>query len=767
MRTIILFLLIYMGLVYGQTGVIFNGTVLPSDVSSWAWGGSTVEVADGTGPDGSNAVKWVQGGGWSGIGFTIDPPFNLSEVWQTGKAKIKLKCEEGVDSMRIQYVGGDGKLGKVFHPIADNQWHEYVFPTSELVYQDGTSGFDPSSVYQVEIFAENSGIAGKIIYITDWYVTSGPLIIFNGIAIPSNLELWTWGTTSVEVEQGAGSVPGTNAIKWTQGDGGMGFGLTVTPAHNLSEDWQTDSVKFKLKAEEGVDSITIMFYGPENEKAVGSSFPPIADNQWHEYAFPLNEMVYLIGDSGFDSSSIRYVELNSGAYGVGEGIANKVIYITDWWTGNPIFDVIAPTAPTDLNAAAGAYANTITWSDVAGESGERYNIYYSKNPITDVNQADVVELKINENLQQTEHALFAPTVDQQVSYYYAITCSDASGNNSEISTFGPIANTAKGIPTISVNPPAPNFAADGDLTEWSGIVPTHRAPSDGAQYVVSWGDPFDNDEDLTVDAYLAVDNTYFYFALDAIDDVVSYSDPSTNQTDSPDLHIGLYNWHGPSHTSYRRGDQPDYLIRFAQSRIVIDLIANGDSLLIPGNDYFYGEKDLTPGYIIEARIPWSMLAERAGDSVFIPVEGYRIPIDFLINDADAEGFRESMLCYSPNNDGNSWADVSLWSYTWIGNLWEPLGVNDDNLVNSYSLSQNYPNPFNPTTQIKYSLSKPGSATLKVYDLLGKLVATLINEQKNSGSYTITFNATNLSSGVYFYQLNSGTFSSTKKMMVIK
>jgi hypothetical protein len=86
---------------------------------------------------------------------------------------------------------------------------------------------------------------------------------------------------------------------------------------------------------------------------------------------------------------------------------------------------------------------------------------------------------------------------------------------------------------------------------------------------------------------------------------------------------------------------------------------------------------------------------------------------------------------------------------------------------NYSLSQNYPNPFNPTTKISYALPKSGLVTLKVYDILGKEVATLVNEVKNVGSYTVDFSGSNLSSGVYFYKLSVGDFSSIKKMTLIK
>lgn len=90
-----------------------------------------------------------------------------------------------------------------------------------------------------------------------------------------------------------------------------------------------------------------------------------------------------------------------------------------------------------------------------------------------------------------------------------------------------------------------------------------------------------------------------------------------------------------------------------------------------------------------------------------------------------------------------------------------------NTPDKYSLSQNNPNPFNPTTKIDYQIPKSGFVTLRIFDLLGREVATLVNEEKASGSYTIEFNGSNLSSGTYFYRMESGTFIETKKMMLMK
>jgi hypothetical protein len=85
----------------------------------------------------------------------------------------------------------------------------------------------------------------------------------------------------------------------------------------------------------------------------------------------------------------------------------------------------------------------------------------------------------------------------------------------------------------------------------------------------------------------------------------------------------------------------------------------------------------------------------------------------------------------------------------------------------FYLGQNYPNPFNPSTNIKYSIPQDENVTLKVYDILGKEVTTLVNEYQQAGSFDVVFNGSNLSSGVYYYQLKAGNFVSTKKMILLR
>ncbi|MDZ4712411.1 MAG: T9SS type A sorting domain-containing protein, partial [bacterium] len=97
------------------------------------------------------------------------------------------------------------------------------------------------------------------------------------------------------------------------------------------------------------------------------------------------------------------------------------------------------------------------------------------------------------------------------------------------------------------------------------------------------------------------------------------------------------------------------------------------------------------------------------------------------------------------------------------------GISNLNLEipDKYSLSQNYPNPFNPTTKINFSVPVNSLVKLKIYDVLGKEVMTLINEQKQAGNYAAEFNGANLSSGIYFFRMEAGEFVDVKRMVLVK
>lgn len=744
------------------SAIVFNGVELSGNLSSWAWGQSSFALEEGAGNvPGRNAMKWVQGNewgnGWTGVGVTADPVFDLGSVWQTDSATITLKCEEGVGALRIQYEGGGGKVGKVFTPIADGQWHKYTIALKDMVPQDNTTGFDSAHVNVVGIMAEASGVAGKVIYITDWWTghpaISFPAIFFNGIAVPSRMAQFTWGQSQLAVETGAGVVANSNALKWIQGNewnnGWTGAGYNIDPKYDLSGAWAIDTMTATLKCEPGVGALRFQIEGGTGKK--GITFTPVADNTWKTYKFALKDFIYEDNTTGFDSANVAVVQIMAEA----SGVAGKVVYITDWWTGHPNFDVIPPNAPAGVSAFNGPLQNIIQWTDVPGETKETYSVYYSKDPITDVKAAgvEVAKTGIAENTGLFEHLLFAPAVNQNTSYYYAVTCTDAAGNVSAVSTNTPVqTNTAKGMPSWKLNG-VTNFVADGNLNEWASVTPIVIKPSDGSGHIVA-NTTVGGDADLSAKAYLAMDANYMYVAFDITDDVMSFSAQTTTYlNDCADLYVGLYNWHGAPHSSLQRGAQPDYHFRFLKEKCILD--GGADSILIPGASYYFDEQ-LGGNYIVEAKIPFAVLAQKMKDSLFVPVEGMRLPLDIGLNDADATASREGIMFLSPYSEDHSYEHVWRWVYNWIGDKWfvgneKIADLNEKN----YSLSQNYPNPFNPATRINYSVKQSGMVTLKIYDIMGREVATLVNEVKNAGAHTVTFNAANLSSGVYFYTVNSG------------
>jgi hypothetical protein len=145
--------------------------------------------------------------------------------------------------------------------------------------------------------------------------------------------------------------------------------------------------------------------------------------------------------------------------------------------------------------------------------------------------------------------------------------------------------------------------------------------------------------------------------------------------------------------------------------------------------------------------------------------------------------------FNGSGNGNDYAycvDVDLYGNPVIAGFSRSSGTNDDYTTmkyvlkndddgdnfklkrpNEYELSQNYPNPFNPSTQIKYAIPQNGFVSLKVFDLLGREVCSLVNEYKEAGYYNTIFNGSNLSSGMYFYKLTCGNYTEVKKMILIK
>ncbi|MGB9665230.1 MAG: T9SS type A sorting domain-containing protein, partial [Ignavibacteria bacterium] len=169
------------------------------------------------------------------------------------------------------------------------------------------------------------------------------------------------------------------------------------------------------------------------------------------------------------------------------------------------------------------------------------------------------------------------------------------------------------------------------------------------------------------------------------------------------------------------------------------------------NYNFHMKKLVLDGTEKTYTIPFSEFTQREGNSIVL----------------DPSRLRKISLVYEKRDNMNlTNYDVEIKNIAFLSkNGSKKSGVSE--IPNEYKLSQNYPNPFNPSTMIEFSIVKSEFVSLKVYNILGQEVATLVNEVKNPGIYSVRFDASHLSSGVYIYRLQTETFTATKKMILQK
>ena len=589
------------------------------------------------------------------------------------------------------------------------------------------------------------------------------LVIFNGMGTPPGWgNPFQWGGAQMFVTDGGGYIAGTNALTFIQQDAWSGAGFNIAPAVDLASggEWLSDSISFWMHSEADAPAIRLQLESGDDGK-VGETFTPVAAGGWNHYMFALKDFTEMDNTTNFDTSAVTVFQVLA----EGNGVPERIFHFDNFWTGNPDIDVVAPVAPGNVGAIPGANFNLVTWTDIDGEEGELYHAYASTSAITDVG-ADGVELiasNVIEGAQTATHYLYAPLQNINVSYYYAVVCVDAAGNiGAPGATDAPITNEAKGIPTISLNVPS-NFAADGNISEWSdsGIMPFVINPTTGGV----WSN-VDDDQDLSGTVYLAIDDDYLYFAADVIDDDYHFGEGNWWDQDALQIFFGLYDWRGPKHTSIKRGDEPDYIVYANENTLQLDNPTNS-SIGNSDQDHYHFEM-FDPDYVVEGKISLDTLSALGGDQRFHPVNGMRIPLDIYFHDND-NGTWEGNVGYSTIATDQQWNNPGEWSFTWIGDQATILGNDNETPVTPevFALFPNYPNPFNPVTNIKFSLPENQKVYLGIYSVTGRLVETLVNENRAAGFHMVQWNAGRYASGVYFYRLDSGTKSMTQKMILLK
>ncbi|MCX6168501.1 MAG: T9SS type A sorting domain-containing protein [Ignavibacteriales bacterium] len=699
---------------------------------------------------------------------------------------------------------------------------------------DKINGMEMSVVYIVPGGPTNSPTAAGSILFDDFAVTGDayapPILSFANMASQFGLDDMGWAgdgkgalTLSDEatdkVEGTAGSLKFDYTCFASQDWGGfVAFDIPVTAPEKFVERTYLSLFIKNLKAvtttvpKRAVMRIFLFEKSNGTDEEQWITKVPIDLTQvsdWTRYDLPLKQMTYSTdgdqypptggwglnpngakGDQTFNPDKMTKIRIEVLGVGVGpdagvkgEKLIGTMLLGMMQQSGFQIFDIVAPLAPS-VAIVPGTFSNLVTWTDLTDETTEKYNVYASKSFITNINApgVEVVAFDVPRGTQVIEHLLRSPKTDRSSTVYYAVNAVDKAGNIGAVSSTSSVENMAKGIPTIPILT-VPNWTADGDLKEWtnSGVTPFKLFPENGSAHIMT-GFTVTNNADCSADMYLAMDNTYLYFAANVNDDIVYADDNQYMSTgynwalDAVDIEIGLYNQEAKQHTSYKHGTKPDYHFRFNKVRARSDETGK-DSLLLPGVNYYWQEK-FPSGYVVEARLKISDIAalrrSPAGtlDSIYVK-EGYKIPLDFVVGDNDGKngtdlaGNREGQISWSPFNNDNGWNNPSKLMYTWLGNSDQITTDIEVELPFSYSLDQNYPNPFNPTTQIKYSIAKAGIVTLKIYDILGRQVADLVNKYQDAGKYSIDFNASRLASGVYVYRIESSSFTSVKKMMLIK
>jgi len=726
--------------------------------------------------------------GYDSISFYY---YNSVPQSRAGRAHLRFCLHDVSDSPNGNktYNGNNCEYYYSFHYILDNDpgWHEIKMPLVSNDSWDG-NGFnltgwagiggnheldlDKIKGYSIEVSIDvGSGGAGMERsfgeIILDHLALAGPVsspfILFTGDMLTAKLSTFTWGQSTLEIEEGTG-IDGSNALKWVQGDewanGWTGAGFNINPPQDMMISWGIDSFKCAIKADAGTPAIRLQFEDGTAKR--GHTFTPTDDGEWHHYIFKLTDFVYIDGTSNFDSTNVSVFQVMS----EGNSAVGRTILFDYIWTGNPIIDITGTTEVQGVDAIKSTDSyNLIIWQDNEGESEETYNVYASSSPITDVTAAniEIIAAKILEGTQNAIHYLQYPLEDHEITYYYAVVCIDAYGNDGPPGVSGAIVNTAKGIPTISLDVPV-GFVADGDFTEWwnSDIKPWVLKPETDNVAVGTVNDSLD----LMATVYLAIDDNYLYVAADVTDDVYNFGAGNWWDQDAFEFFIGLYDSRGAKHTSNQRGSEPDYKLQFHKNGIVNEYI--GRTIWTVDDADYHLEDFSGVDWVIEAKVPLDSIA--GDDDVrFHPVRGMRVPIELYFHDND--GAWNGNLAWSPFNTDLAWQSPTQWSYTWIGDTTDVAGtaidLADRNVLKSYRLEQNYPNPFNPTTHIEYTIPHAGNVSIRVFNMVGQEVAELVNAYQAMGSYNIVWNAEDIPSGIYFYQIQSGVFQQTKKMVLVK
>ena len=491
------------------------------------------------------------------------------------------------------------------------------------------------------------------------------------------------------------------------------------------------------------------------------------------------------------------------------------VWVDDVYIGRKDLDLSVANDPaaamTGVSFAGSMDGNRISWSHSPDFGG--YNVYMNVIPFTSLTDPGVTLLQNVPSDASMFEVLHRPEVIHQslapVTLFYAVTT---------LSQFGvenPDISMSSG--TLS-NPDLPIQALITELTEDEGnqLFDDLAAGNVSREGFPDWLQPFvvdsthsklgdaatgpDNDADLSAKVWAGytADNELFLYA-EVTDDAVTLAPaelpPSDAwQHDSIEFGWGNYDVREPTGGSLFGGSPHQDMLRGQFADYQFRISGHGDGTKAGTTPYaFVGwsinavpqgggaaydvimDGDATTGWKVLALFPLNAIQNTdEGDAVLDPPLGADIrfiPFNIALNDGDGAN-RDTQIQWStkPNAGGQWWNTPAQWmTVAMAGRLTAVSSEPGFEVPDGIVLEQNYPNPFNPATSIQFTLPDAQRVTVQVFDVLGRPVATLVDDQTMSaGAHTVRFDAGSLASGVYLYRLQAGdSFVQSRRMLLIK
>ncbi|MBU2444960.1 MAG: T9SS type A sorting domain-containing protein [Bacteroidetes bacterium] len=753
--------------------------------SSWGFAQNRLHLAEQQGyTPGTDALLWATSNwSWQGINFGLKRKQNLKATWNSDTLSFKIKAPAGINTLLSKIKDNAGKAGVYIFTgldtLSKGDWLQVKVPLKNFVLE---TPFDTTQVQNLTFEAayENKTIPETLLF-DDIQIGSPKVVVhvvvFNGRSLQYGISYNAWGfpNNNLVIAQGEGYVPGTNAINWEGSNWSwQGMEFKMRP-QDFTNSWPADTLKFKIKAPAGINSLLVRWKDANGKNAtrILTSSDVVYDGTWKKVNVPLN---YFTPDAGFNMSKITAFRIEAAVENL--TVPQRLLF-TDIWTGNPSIDVIPPAAPASVSVSTDPsypYVNLVSWADVTSETGETYNVYASLYPITKLDTNTVVQIAANvpEGTTSIPHRLYYPLKDHAISYYYAVETVDKAGNVSTTfaATPAPYTNVGKKRAVISLNPPQ-NFIADANLNEWTNIVPYTMNPKRNIYSGI-----ISDSLDYSAEVYVAIDSAFLYVAFDVLDDVFSWRSTNTQQwweDENIEFYFGLYQLSRP-HQVFQRGKEPDYRIVFIPNRLMRSTPGYPDLDIYQNNTANYIWKDFGGrDYIIEAKIALSNIRV-SDDAIFKPKRGIEIPFEIFAADADVvNGGNQSYLQLGDNPALNPFhGGPSKWTFAWIGVPDWVTGVEktDNSIPTMFEVMQNYPNPFNPSSTIRFAIPHQSLVTIKIYNMLGQEVKTLMNKEMSPGLYNVQWDGKDnhgqsAVSGVYVYRVVAGQYSQSMKMLLLK